>query len=94
MPSDLLSGKFKTSASVTDTGKKRDNNEDCVLVLENAGCYAVSDGMGGGAAGEIASSTVITYIRNAVSGAPVQPAKVLPALFGGVGSVISGLSTV
>ena len=73
MPSDLLSGKFKTSASVTDTGKKRENNEDCVLVLENAGCYAVSDGMGGGAAGEIASSTVITYIRNAVSGAPVLP---------------------
>lgn len=73
MSSELFNTEYKTVVSISDVGKKRDNNEDAVLVLNKSGCYAVSDGMGGGSAGEIASSTVVTYIRNAFSTAPMLP---------------------
>lgn len=59
------------SASASDTGKQRENNEDAVLCLDRSGCFVVSDGMGGGSAGEIASSTVVTYIRNAIAECPM-----------------------
>ena len=73
MPSDIFNSDYKIAVSITDVGKKRDNNEDALLVLDKIGCYVVSDGMGGGSAGEIASSTVVTYIRNALSAAPMLP---------------------
>lgn len=40
---------------LTDTGLRRTNNEDSFLVHSTAGFFLVSDGMGGAAAGEIAS---------------------------------------
>ena len=73
MPAEILKSNYKTAASITDVGRQRDNNEDAVLLLDDLGCYVVSDGMGGGAAGEIASSTVVTYIRNAIKAAPLLP---------------------
>lgn len=73
MPAEILSSNYKTAASITDVGKQRDNNEDAVLLLDALGCYVVSDGMGGGAAGEIASSTIVTYLRNAIKAAPPLP---------------------
>ena len=60
MPSTIFDFDYKTVASITDVGKKRDNNEDALLLLDKFGCYVISDGMGGGSAGEIASSTVVT----------------------------------
>ena len=39
----------------TDVGKKRPHNEDAYLVDEALGLYAVADGMGGHAAGEVAA---------------------------------------
>lgn len=73
MPSTIFNLDYKTVASITDVGKKRDNNEDALLLLDKFGCYVISDGMGGGSAGEIASSTVVTYIRNAMTAAPMLP---------------------
>ena len=73
MAAEILKSNYKTAASITDVGRQRDNNEDAVLLLDDLGCYVVSDGMGGGAAGEIASSTVVTYIRNAIKAAPLLP---------------------
>lgn len=64
---------YRCTASVSDVGTARENNEDSILVMDGAGCYAVSDGMGGGSAGEIASSTVVTYIRNALNGQLLPP---------------------
>jgi protein phosphatase len=43
------------SAAATDIGLLRSNNEDAYLIMPEAGLFAISDGMGGAAAGEIAS---------------------------------------
>ncbi len=59
------------SAGLTDPGKKRKANEDSFAIDEELGLYVVADGMGGHAAGEVASrvavETIASYIRN-VSG--------------------------
>lgn len=47
------------SSSATEVGLKRTNNEDAFLDLPRLGLFAVSDGMGGAAAGEVASSIFI-----------------------------------
>lgn len=43
-------------AGKSDVGRKRANNEDCFLIRPEAGFCLLADGMGGEAAGEIASA--------------------------------------
>jgi serine/threonine protein phosphatase PrpC len=50
------------SASATDVGLRRINNEDASLSLPELGLFALSDGMGGAAAGEIASKYFIDTV--------------------------------
>ncbi|AQS59057.1 Stp1/IreP family PP2C-type Ser/Thr phosphatase [Desulforamulus ferrireducens] len=47
----------------TDVGKVRSGNEDSMCACPDIGLFAVADGMGGHKAGEIASSTALTYLE-------------------------------
>ncbi|MBS2024064.1 MAG: Stp1/IreP family PP2C-type Ser/Thr phosphatase [Deltaproteobacteria bacterium] len=47
----------------TDIGRKRKHNEDSFLVDDELGLYIVADGMGGHAAGEVASAQAVQSIR-------------------------------
>jgi PPM family protein phosphatase len=51
------------SAGATDIGLWRANNEDAYCVMPEIGLFAVADGMGGAAAGEIASKYFIGTAR-------------------------------
>ena len=46
----------------TDDGKRRDHNEDSYLINDDNLIYAVADGMGGHAGGEMASRLAVTTI--------------------------------
>ena len=47
-------------ASLSDTGLKRENNEDSIGVNGDCGIAILADGMGGYMAGEIASAIAVT----------------------------------
>ena len=51
------------SAAATHVGLLRTNNEDACLAMPEAGIFAISDGMGGAAAGEIASRYFIEAVQ-------------------------------
>jgi PPM family protein phosphatase len=54
---------------VTDVGRRREKNEDAFLVEPDLGLYAVADGMGGHAAGEIASKLAVEALEETLRGA-------------------------
>jgi PPM family protein phosphatase len=49
--------------SQTDTGRVRTNNEDAIALEEAAGVAVLADGMGGYAAGEVASGMACDFIK-------------------------------
>lgn len=56
------------TGAVTDVGRVRTNNEDQMLVTESL--FAVADGMGGHAAGEVAALVAVDTLRDEFAGNP------------------------
>src|SRR5918911_3139643 len=63
--------KFR-SAARTDTGMKREHNEDSWLVNEDIGLFVVCDGMGGHAGGETASRLAVQTIEKELISAKLR----------------------
>jgi len=51
---------------MSDTGLRRPLNEDACLIDKARGCFVVSDGVGGAAAGEVASQIFITSVSEII----------------------------
>jgi PPM family protein phosphatase len=64
-----------TAAAASDLGRKRSSNEDSFGYSVERGVYVVCDGMGGAAAGEIASSLAVDELMHLLAGssAPASP---------------------
>jgi PPM family protein phosphatase len=76
--SSTVSGLRLRVGSATDVGRVRDHNEDD-LVAEGA-VFAVADGMGGHAAGEVASGIAVDTLRGVAESAPLAGDDVVAAL--------------
>ncbi|HHU39442.1 MAG TPA: serine/threonine-protein phosphatase [Propionibacterium sp.] len=97
-----------TTGHRSDVGRVRHHNEDSVLVGERI--WAVADGMGGHAAGDVASALVIEGLRPLDGRPDLRPADLVAALHAvndrilthghdnpavrGLGSTVTGLAVV
>lgn len=67
------------SASASDRGRVRQQNEDALLDVPGAGLFAVADGMGGHAAGEVASRLAVETLERDFAGRDPAPAAAPPS---------------
>lgn len=79
-----MNGPFASVAHGSDVGHRREHNEDAVRVDERAGLLVVADGMGGHAAGEVASRMTVDIVEEAVG----EGRSLAEALYGAHGTVL------
>lgn len=60
----MASADFEFS-TMSDRGRRREKNEDATLALPEGGVFAVADGLGGAAGGEIASRKLVDALTEA-----------------------------
>jgi protein phosphatase len=74
-----LAGRFHLEAcGATDVGMKRRLNEDVFVLDHDSGMYLVADGMGGHAAGEVASRVATDEILRAFKDGPSEADETWP----------------
>jgi protein phosphatase len=74
-----LSPAYVTVFGLSHRGRVRSRNEDAYLVARHLSLFAVSDGMGGAAAGEVASGMTVDELRAAFDEADATNAGALPS---------------
>jgi len=67
-----------TTASRTSAGRVRDHNEDSLLDVD--GVYVIADGMGGHAAGDVASALAIETLAKLATAFPLTSAQLVEAV--------------
>jgi len=72
----MLSAPARWLCGITDIGKRRNKNEDGYFLSADGRLWIVADGMGGHAAGEVASALTIHAIASALETAGPEPAAV------------------
>jgi protein phosphatase len=76
----------------TDVGRKRRHNEDAFLVMPEGGLFAVADGLGGHASGEVASRMAVDELASRFAGLEGTPVERLREAFQLANRAIHGLS--
>ncbi len=69
------------SAGLSDVGRKRTSNEDSFALSTEHNLFVVADGMGGHAAGEVASRLAVESIERHISGSDPRKEPTYPASF-------------
>jgi serine/threonine protein phosphatase PrpC len=72
VPQDEASRVTLEAWLVTDVGVVREHNEDSAFMEATKGFFIVADGMGGHAAGEVASAMAVDNVRQTLEGARVE----------------------
>ena len=79
------------SAGLSDVGRRRKSNEDSFAISEDGALFVVADGMGGHAAGEVASRLAVESIERHISGTDPRKEPTIPASFRSPGVDEAGL---
>ena len=73
-----MTADYFESEELSDLGRKRKNNEDACIRLPEQGVYCVADGMGGVAAGDLASEAITKELHDVFSKAAPADYSSLP----------------